>query len=124
MEEKYALFDTDFISKMHLIQKDADNHLIDRILEMPSYRFFCHEQIVKELKKNPTDASVWLDKKIQEGSIICYSDKQILEKLSEVYGNSACLAFTRMLSDSCEVLLIKRWLSLHRIMVGTLCCNQ
>lgn len=42
--EKYALLDTDFISKMHLIRKDEENKLIDRIMELPSYIFFCHEQ--------------------------------------------------------------------------------
>ena len=30
--EKYALLDTDFISKMHLIRKDDHNKLIDKIM--------------------------------------------------------------------------------------------
>ena len=30
--EKYALLDTDFISKMHLIRKDDQNKLIDKIM--------------------------------------------------------------------------------------------
>ena len=30
--EKYALLDTDFISKMHLIRKDDHNKLIDKII--------------------------------------------------------------------------------------------
>lgn len=50
-KEKYALLYTDFISKMHIIQKDADNHLIDRIMELPGYRFFCHSQIQAELSR-------------------------------------------------------------------------
>ncbi|MBE5845455.1 MAG: hypothetical protein E7302_15030 [Butyrivibrio sp.] len=51
MKEKYALLDTDFISKTHLIRKDEENKLIDRITEMPGYRFYCHEQIKTELQK-------------------------------------------------------------------------
>lgn len=34
---KYALLDTDFISKMHLIRKDDQNKLIDKIMAMPGY---------------------------------------------------------------------------------------
>lgn len=44
-KEKYALLDTDFISKTHLIRKDEQNKMIDRIMEMQGYRFYCHEQI-------------------------------------------------------------------------------
>lgn len=52
MKEKYALLDTDFISKTHLIRKDEENKLIDRITEMPGYRFYCHEQIKTELQRH------------------------------------------------------------------------
>ena len=38
--EKYALFDTDFISKMHLVRKDDQNKLIEKIVTMPNYKFF------------------------------------------------------------------------------------
>lgn len=38
-DEKYALLDTDFISKMHLIRKDDQNKLIDKVMAMPKYRF-------------------------------------------------------------------------------------
>lgn len=102
MKEKYALFDADFISKMYLIQKDTENHLIDLILEIPSYKFFCHEQIVTELKRHPTNALSWLENKIRKRVIVCYSDRQILEILSQYYGIAGCVAYTRMLKDSCE----------------------
>lgn len=102
MKEKYALFDTDFISKMHQIQKDDNNHLIDRIIEMPDYKFFCHEQIVKELNRRPSPASKWLNKQIEKGIIVCFSDKKILEELSELRGNLCCMTYTQMLRNSCE----------------------
>jgi hypothetical protein len=44
-EKKYALLDTDFISKTHLIRKDEDNKLIDKMLQLPDYELYCHEQI-------------------------------------------------------------------------------
>ena len=51
-KEKYALLDTDFISKTHLIRKDEQNKMIDRIMEMQGYRFYCHEQIKIELTRH------------------------------------------------------------------------
>lgn len=40
--KRYALLDTDFISKTYFVQDDGGNHLIDRIMELPEYEFFCH----------------------------------------------------------------------------------
>ena len=40
--KRYALLDTDFISKTHSVQDDGGNHLIDRVMELPEYEFFCH----------------------------------------------------------------------------------
>ena len=52
--EKYALLDTDFISKMHLIRKDDRNKLIDKIMAMPNYTFYCHDQINDEILRHNT----------------------------------------------------------------------
>ena len=49
--KRYALLDTDFISKTHSVQDDNGNHLIDRVMELPEYEFFCHAQIVTELNR-------------------------------------------------------------------------
>ena len=46
---RYALLDTDFISKMNLIRKDDQDKLIDKIMSMPNYLFYCHKQISIEL---------------------------------------------------------------------------
>ena len=43
--EKYALLDTDFISKTHFIQGNTEKSLSDLVVEMPGYCFFCHSQI-------------------------------------------------------------------------------
>ena len=34
---------------------DNDNHLIDRVMELPEYEFFCHAQIVTELNRYNAD---------------------------------------------------------------------
>ena len=48
--KRYALLDTDFISKTYSVQDDGGNHLIDRVMELPEYEFFCHAQIVRKSK--------------------------------------------------------------------------
>lgn len=62
--KRYALLDTDFISKTYFVQDDGGNHLIDRIMELPEYEFFCHAQIVTELNRYNADAPIWLSEKI------------------------------------------------------------
>ena len=47
--EKYALLDTDFISKTHFIQGNTEKSLSDLVVEMPGYCFFCHSQIIRRL---------------------------------------------------------------------------
>ena len=60
-KEKYALLDTDFISKTHLIRKDDQNKMIDRVMELPEYRFYCHEQIRTELARHDIgDSPEWV----------------------------------------------------------------
>ncbi len=54
---KCALFDTDFISKLHITRKDDENRLIDRIMELPGYQFACHEQICIELRRHNASAT-------------------------------------------------------------------
>ena len=36
--KRYALLDTDFISKTYSVQDDGGNHLIDRVMELPEAR--------------------------------------------------------------------------------------
>ncbi len=102
-DKRYALLDTDFISKAHLSQKNGDEHLIDIVLQMPDYEFFCHEQIVLELSRhNIGDSPQWLSKRIDEGKIHCYSDKDILTTLCQFFGSSAKRQYTNMLEIACE----------------------
>ena len=70
--KRYALLDTDFISKTHSVQDDGGNHLIDQVIELPGYEFFCHAQIVTELNRYNADAPIWLSEKIGEQKIKSY----------------------------------------------------
>lgn len=102
-KEKYALLDTDFISKMHAIQKDEENHLIDRIMELPRYQFYCHSQIRAELARHNISALMeWLEGKISAEQIACYSDKEILNELEPIYGVSAPLMYANFLKTACQ----------------------
>ena len=72
--KRYALLDTDFISKTYSVQDDGGNHLIDRVMELPEYEFFCHAQIVTELNRYNADAPIWLSEKIGAQKIKSYTD--------------------------------------------------
>lgn len=49
---RYALLDTDFISKTHHIQNDAGTSLADLIVKIPNFSYYCHNQIVEELGRH------------------------------------------------------------------------
>lgn len=102
-EKKYALLDTDFISKTHLIRKDEDNKLIERIVQLPDYEFYCHEQIRTELlRHNIAGSPEWLTEQIANGQVSCYDDKCILDELAGIYGDSAPAIYAQMLKTACE----------------------
>ena len=79
--KRYALLDTDFISKTHSVQDDGGNHLIDRVMELPEYE---------------------LSEKIGAQKIKSYTDQEILESLSLVRGPLACATYTQMLKLACD----------------------
>lgn len=99
--EKYALLDTDFISKMHWIRKDADNRLIHHIMKMPNYHFYCHDQIRIELSRHNIEGSPeWLKKMSENGVITCYNDEQIMDELTTIYGASSSAMYMQLLKSS------------------------
>lgn len=100
--EKYALLDTDFISKTYFIHGDTEKCLVDLVVEMPGYCFFCHSQIIKELSRHNQQAIGWLQHKISEQKIQCYTDEEILNELVKIRGDFACSTYTLMLKDACD----------------------
>lgn len=99
--KKYALLDTDFISQTYSVQ-DGSNHLIDRVMELPEYEFFCHAQIVMELNRYNADAPTWLREKIETQTIKSCTDQEILKTLTLVRGPLACATYTQMLKFACD----------------------
>ena len=100
---RYALLDTDFISKMHLIRKDEQNKLIDKIMAMPNYLFYCHKQVYVELKRhNIAGAPDWFTAKIASKSVCMYDDEMILDELNAVYGDLAISMYMNMLKTACD----------------------
>lgn len=103
IKKKCALLDTDFISKLHITRKDDQNRLIDRILELPGYRFVCHEQIATELGRHNTTAIDWLRRKIAEGMIQKFSDLDLITLLHSFYGKNAISMYLFYLSNACAL---------------------
>lgn len=102
-KEKHAILDTDFISKTYMIRKDDQNKMIDRIMEMQGYKFYCHEQVKIELERhNKGNLTEWLDDKILNGSVNCITDQKILDELHIIYFDSAAAMYAGMLKSGCE----------------------
>lgn len=99
--KRIALLDTDFISKTHISQSTTD-HLIDKVLMLPGYDFYCHRQIVTELGKHTPDALQWLQSKIQNQDIHCFTDEMILDELGKIYGASCCNWYAQFLKEACD----------------------
>ena len=95
--KRYALLDTDFISKTHSVQDDGGNHLIDQVMELPGYEFFCHAQIVTELNRYNADAPIWLSEKIGAQKIKRYTDAR---KMTERLFRKAGLWYTGATDES------------------------
>lgn len=100
---KYALLDTDFVSKMHRIRKDDQNKLIDKIMAMPGYVFYCHRQIESEISRHySTDLSEWFKERVADDSIRLYDDGMILSELSDIYGELVQTAYAEMMKTACD----------------------
>ena len=99
---KYAILDTDFVSKTHTVRIDDANHLIDRVIEMPGYSFICHEQTVAELGRHNSHASAWLEQQIKTGIIDKCTDERILNEMSGLFGRLAPYRFTNMIKVACD----------------------
>lgn len=100
--KKIALLDTDFISKTHIVRTDDDHHLIDCVLELPGYSFFCHEQTVVELSRHNAHAPAWLNEKIQCGVISQYTDARIIHEMTALYKKLGLYQHALWLKNACN----------------------
>lgn len=100
---KYAILDTDFVSKTNIIKKE-DCVLADEVLTFPEYKFFCHQKMKEELGDHGTmEAQTWLERKISSGEIICYSDKRILTEMREKTGGYCYFYYRLFLKQGCDL---------------------
>ena len=100
-KEKLALLDTDFVSKAYRSCAESER-LIEKVIELPEYKFYCHEQIPTELGRRFSEASTWLSEKVEDGSITCYSDAKVLNALKEYYGESSYWVYSQFLKTACD----------------------
>jgi hypothetical protein len=104
IDKKYALLDTDFLYKSHLA-RNKDNHtLTDFVMDFEDYEFFCHEIIKEEITRHEIypDPNTWLQEKISAGRIKMYSDRDIVNELSKLYGMAATNMYLTLLEISCD----------------------
>lgn len=103
-EKKYALLDTDFLYKAHLSRNTANHTLAELVLNFHDYDFFCHEMIKEELTRHKIvpDPNPWFEEKIKTGRIKLYSDREILNELSKIYGVAATFTYISLLKISCD----------------------
>ena len=102
--KKYAILDTDFVSKANLIQADAEDILANRVINFTGYEFYCHSMVVEELGRHGTMlAQAWLQEKISEQVIRLYSDKDIIDALTEKIGRKSFAVYLEFLKNSCEI---------------------
>lgn len=101
--KKIALLDTDFVSKTHIIQKDATHCLADFVIALPNYSFCCHQKTVDELSLHGIAGSPqWLQDQITAGIVRCYTDRDILHELRPYYGDSSQSVYLQYLKNSCD----------------------
>jgi len=100
--KKLAILDTDFISKSHIIRTGEDDHLIDHVLKLPEYEFFCHKQTTIELGRHSSYAPTWLQTRIQSGAITEYTDERIIREMGYLYFKASLSQYTAMLKNACD----------------------
>lgn len=114
---KYALLDTDFISKTHFIHGEENKSLSDLVVAMPEYCFFCHSQIIKELSRHNQQAIGWLQCRIEEQKIQCYTDEKIIDELMKIRGDFAFITYAQMLKEACDA-FSKSYFETHYQSIG------
>lgn len=99
--KKYILLDTDFCIKSVKIASESSK-LIDLIMSFSECEFCCHEKTLYEISDHDDEAKNWLLDRISSGKIHLYTDKQILDELGKIYGESKYGAYCTFLAEACN----------------------
>lgn len=103
-EKRYAILDTDFVSKTTIIQASPEKVLAARVLAFPEYEFYCHKMMVEELGRHGTrKAQEWLQNKIKSGIVHQYGDTDILDMLEFEVGMQCYSMYLIFLKMSCDI---------------------
>ncbi|MDY2628769.1 MAG: hypothetical protein SOW08_10745 [Lachnospiraceae bacterium] len=103
-EKKYAILDTDFVSKTNIIEAAPGDTLANRVMEFPGYEFYCHDMMLEELGRRGTRAAQrWVQDNIESGLIHRYTDSDILDILSVEIGNHNISMYLLFLKISCDI---------------------
>lgn len=98
--KRYALLDTDFISKLYITKTGESDRLIFRILSISDFQFVCHQQTKIELARHNQWASKWLD---ENTDVTSYSDRDLMSMLLQSFGDAAYGLYVNMLRRSCDI---------------------
>lgn len=98
-----ALLDTDYISKTITVTDNGTTTLLDVILSLENYDFYCHEQIRKEIERHSTEMAEWLDKQISCRKLCLYTDEDILMLTGDLdHDITTCLRYLEYYRKACE----------------------
>lgn len=103
-EKKYAVLDTDFVSKTHTIKNTKEEHLVDRVLEFDGYEFYCHEMMVDELSRHGyRESQEWLSNRIINGTVKLTTDEMILSSIEGFEKENCFDRYLTFLKNSVEI---------------------
>lgn len=100
---KYAILDTDFVSKTNIIHNKGAV-LADELLSFPDYVFFCHQKMADELSVHGSEGTnKWLNEKVNNGKIVLYDDKRIIDELKQQIGSKCYNYYCSFLRQGCDI---------------------
>lgn len=101
---KYAVFDTDFVSKTHMIQNMQEKRLLDQVMSFEGYEFYCHKMMVDELSRHGfRESQEWLADCIEKEKIRLFSDEMILSAIQTYEKDNYFNRYLSFLKNSVEI---------------------
>lgn len=99
VENRCALLDTDFISKLYATKKNKTDRFIQRIVCIENFHFVCHYQTVQEINRYDSLIANWVK---ENANIHVYTDYELLSLLIHTFGQTAYVQYSNILKISCD----------------------
>lgn len=106
-----TVLDADFIIKASSIFDVSNKNLLDRLLELPNRKFYCHFQVYSEILNDRIIS--YLDEKIHSKQITCYKDEHIIACLEKYYGELAFYQYMNFLETACKAFDAKKFADIY-----------